>query len=146
MVSRFGIKLSKGILPQGNLGKIRGKMANNLGKVKQIIKNIRNEDKKIDKDIGKLLKESKKFSKNIEEFEKINNDSLHELKIYIELMRKLYGNNLNSVYPEIIKLENYIGDLYKVLEDIKNKRSLLNSVLNEIHKAWETHKHKISKT
>jgi hypothetical protein len=146
MVPSFGKRMLEGKIPSGNLGKFKGKMANNLGKVKQIIKNIRNEDKKIDKDIGKLLKESKNFSKNIEEFEKITNDSLHELKKYIELMWKLYGNNLNSVYPEIIKLENYIGNLYKVLEDMKNKRSLMNSILNEINKGWETHKHKISKT
>jgi archaellum component FlaC len=146
MAPLFGRKLSNGILPQGKLGKIRKGVANNLEKMKNIIKKIRNEDKKIDKDIGKLLKEFKKFSENIKEFEKITNDSLNELMKYIKLMVDLYGNNLNNAYPEIIKLENNIGNLYKMLENIKKNGSSINSILNEIHNLWGIHKHKISKT
>ena len=60
MVELFGRRVLNGKIPSGNLGKFRGKMANNMEKEKKIIKNIQKEDKKIDQDIEKLLKESKK--------------------------------------------------------------------------------------
>jgi GTP1/Obg family GTP-binding protein len=151
MVPLFGKRLSKG-KSSGKLGKISRKVASNPKKEEKIIKNIRKEDKKIDKDIEKLLKESKKNSGNIKELEKITKNSLNELIKYIKSLKNLYGANLNMVYPEIIQLEKLIDNLYKILEEIKNKGPSMNlereyhNILNEIHKLWEMHKHKISKT
>ena len=145
-------RLYKGEQPAGKLGKINRKVASNPKKEKKIIKNIQKEDKKIDEDIEKLLKESKKNSGNIKELEKITKDSLHELMKYIKSLKDLYGANLNGVYPEIIQLEKHIENLYKILEEIKKKGPSMNlegeyhRILNEIHKLWEMHKHKISKT
>jgi len=152
MASLFGRRLSRGKPPAGKLGKISGKVANDPNKEENIIKNIQKEDKKIDEDIEKLLKESKKNSGNIKELEKITKDSLHELMKYIKSLKDLYGANLNGVYPEIIQLEKHIENLYKILEEIKKKGPSMNlegeyhRILNEIHKLWEMHKHKISKT
>jgi len=152
MTPLFGKRLSKGNLPPGKQGRINPKMARDPKKEKKIIKNIQKEDKKIDKDIEKLLKESKKNSGNIKELEKITKDSLNELMKYIKSLKNLYGANLNIVYPEIIQLEKHIDNLYKILEEIKKKGSSMNLereyhiILNEIHKLWEMHKHKISKT
>ena len=112
MVELFGRRVLNGKIPSGNLGKFRGKMANNMEKEKNIIKNIQKEDKKIDEDIEKLLKESKKNSGNIKELEKITKDSLHELMKYIKSLKDLYGANLNGVYPEIIQLEKHIAVSY----------------------------------
>ncbi|MFP3317363.1 MAG: hypothetical protein RXN79_03085 [Candidatus Nanopusillus sp.] len=152
MVPLFGKRLSRGKPPASKLGKISRKVASNPKKEEKIIKNIRKEDKKIDKDIEKLLKESKKNSGNIKELEKIIKDSLNELLKYIKSLKNLYGANLNIVYPEIIQLEKLIDNLYKILEEIKKKGLSMNlereyyNILNEIHKLWEMHKHKISKT
>ena len=152
MVKLFGERTLKGKKPLGNLGKFKGKMANNMEKLKKIIKNIRKEDKKIDKDIGKLLKESKNNPGNIKKIEKIDKDSLHELMKYIKYLKDMYGANLNGTYPEIIQLENHIENLYKILEEIKKKGQSMNlereyyRILNEINKLWKMHMNKISKT
>jgi hypothetical protein len=152
MVKLFGRKVLKGKIPSGNLGKFRGKMANNMEKVKKIVKNIQKEDKKIDKDIGKLLKESKKNLGNIKKLEKIDKDSLHELMKYIKYLKDIYGANLNGAYPEIIQLEKYIENLHKILEEIKKKGPSMNlereyyRILNEVNKLWKMHMNKISKT
>jgi DNA repair exonuclease SbcCD ATPase subunit len=136
----------------GKSRRIRKKVASNQKQKIKIIKNIRKEVKKIDKDIEKLLKESKKNSGNIKELEKITKDSLNKLIKYIKSLKNLYGANLNMVYPEIIQLEKLIDNLYKILEEIKKKGPSMNlereyyNILNEIHKLWEMHKHKISKT
>jgi len=152
MVSLFGRKMSRGDLPQGKLGKINKRVAKNRKQEIKIIKNIRIEDIKIDKDIEKLLKESEKNFGNIKELEKITKNSLNELIKYIKSLKNLYGANLNTVYPEIIQLEKLIDNLYKILEEIKKKGPSIplereyHNILNEIHKLWEMHKHKISKT
>jgi len=152
MAPLFGRRLSKGDPLQGKQGRINPKVASNPKKEKNIIKNIQKEDKKIDKDTEKLLKESKKNSGNIKELEKITKDSLYELMKYIKSLKNLYGANLNSVYPEIIQLEKHIENLYKILEEIKKKGPSMNlerefhNILNEILKLWNMHKHKISKT
>jgi seryl-tRNA synthetase len=151
----FGRRLSKGQPLQGKVSKINPKVAINREKMKKIIENIRKEDNKINEDLVKLLNESKKNSWNIKELEKIDNDSLKELKKYIKLMKNLYGNNLNNlnkVYPEIIQLEKHIKDLNNILKDIKKKGlsmdlgkkyyNMLNSILN----LWKMHMNKISKT
>ena len=71
---------------------------------------------------------------------------------YIESLKNLYGANLNSVYPEIIQLEKHIKNLYNILEEIQKGGPSMNLekehdiILNKIHKIWEMHKHKISKT
>jgi len=151
MVPLFGKRLSRGE-SSGKFGKIREEVAQNPEREKKIIENIRKEVKKIDKDIEKLLKESKKNSGNIKELEKITKNSLNELIKYIKSLKNLYGANLNMVYPEIIQLEKLIDNLYKILEEIKKKGPSMNlereyyNILNEIHKLWEMHKHKISKT
>jgi len=152
MAPLFGKRLSKGNLPSGKQGRINPKVASNPNKEKNIIKNIQKEDKKIDEDIEKLLRESKKNLGNIKELEKITKDSLHELMKYIKSLKDLYGSNLNGVYPEIIQLEKHIENLYKILEEIKKKGPSMNlegeyhRILNEIYNLWKTHKHKISKT
>ena len=152
MASLFGRRLYKGNPLRGKQGRINPKVASDPNKEENIIKNIQKEDKKIDEDIEKLLKESKKNSGNIKELEKITKDSLHELMKYIKSLKDLYGANLNGVYPEIIQLEKHIENLYKILEEIKKKGPSMNLekeyhiILNEIHKLWEIHKHKISKT
>jgi hypothetical protein len=152
MVPLFGKRLSRREPTASKLGKISGKVANNQKQKIKIIENIRKEVKKIDKDIEKLLKESKKNSGNIKELEKITKDSLNKLIKYIKSLKNLYGANLNIVYPEIIQLEKLIDNLYKILEEIKKKGPSMNlereyyNILNEIHKLWEMHKHKISKT
>ena len=152
MAPLFGKRLSKGNLPSGKQGRINPKVASNPNKEKNIIKNIQKEDKKIDEDIEKLLRESKKNLGNIKELEKITKDSLHGLMKYIKSLKDLYGSNLNGVYPEIIQLEKHIENLYKILEEIKKRGPSMNleveyhRILNEIYNLWKTHKHKISKT
>jgi len=54
-------RLSSGKPLRGKQGRINPKVASNPPKEKNIIKNIQKEDKKIDEDIEKLLKESKKI-------------------------------------------------------------------------------------
>ena len=67
-------------------------------------------------------------------------------------LKNLYGANLSRVYPELIQLEKLIDRLDKILKEIEKKGPSMNLerkfhiILNEIHKLWETHKHKISKT
>jgi len=145
-------RLSSGKPLRGKQGRINPKVASNPNKEKNIIKNIQKEDKKIDEDIEKLLRESKKNSGNIKKLEKIDKNSLHELIKYIKSLKDLYGANLNGVYPEIIQLEKHIENLYKILEEIKKRGLSMNlegeyhRILNEIYNLWKTHKHKISKT
>jgi DNA repair exonuclease SbcCD ATPase subunit len=151
MVPLFGRRLSRGKPPAGKLGKINPKVASNPKKEKNIIKNIQKEDIKIDKNIEKLLKESRDL-KDIKKIEKTVKKDLKEIEKYIKYLKNLYGANLNRFYPEIIQLERHIETLYKILEEIKKKGPSMNlvrefhNILNEIHKLWEMHKHKISKT
>jgi hypothetical protein len=129
----------------------RGLLRGNPKEMEKIIKNIQKEYKKIDKYIGKLLNESKKNSWNIDKLEKITKDSLKELNKYIKLMGNLYGINLNRAYPEIIQLGKHMGNLYKILEEIRKKGLSMNlgkgylAILKEIDKFWKMHKHKISR-
>ena len=152
MAPLFGRRLSSGKPLRGKQGRINPKVASNPNKEKNIIKNIQKEDKKIDEDIERLLKESRKNSGNIKELKKITKDSLNELMKYIKSLKDLYGSNLNVAYPEIIQLEKHIENLYKILEEIKKKGSSINlekefhNILNEIYNLWKMHKHKISKT
>jgi len=120
-------------------------------KEEKIIKAVRKEFKKVNVDTEKLLKESKDL-RDIKKIEKTEKKDLKEIKKYIKSLKKLYGANLGRVYPEIIQLEKHIDNLHKILEEIKKKGPSMNlerefhNILNEIHKLWETHKHKISKT
>ena len=148
----FGGRLFNRQPLQGKVGKINPKVAINRKKIKKIIENIRKEDNKINEDLVKLLNESKKNSWNINKLENIDNNSLKELKKYIKLMEKLYGNNLNKVYPEIIQLEKYIKNLNNILKDIKKKGMSMDlgkkyyNMLNSILNLWKMHMNKISKT
>jgi len=45
---------------------------------------------------------------------------------YIKSLKDLYGANLNGVYPEIIQLEKYVEDLYKMLEKIEKRVPSMN--------------------
>jgi len=151
MAPLFGRRLSKGDPLQGKQGRINPKVASNPKKEKNIIKNIQKEDKKIDKDTEKLLKESRDL-RDIKKLEKTVKEDLKEIEKYIKSLKNLYGANLNKVYPEIIQLEKLIDNLYKILEEIKKKGPSMNlerefhNILNEILKLWNMHKHKISKT
>ena len=151
MAPLFGRRLSKGKLPRGNLGRINPKIASNPQKERGVIKNIQKESEKINKDTEKLLKESRDL-RDIKKIEKTVKKDLKEIEKYIKSLKKLYGANLNRDYPEIIQLEKLIDRLYKILEEIKKKGPSMNlerefhNILNEIHKLWEMHKHKISKT
>ena len=144
-------RLSKGKAPPNKLGKINRKLISNPEKEKKIIKEARKKFKAVDIDTEKLLKESK----NLEDPKKIRKRAkkdLKEIKKYIKSLKNLYGANLNRVYPEIIQLEKLIDKLDKILEEIKKKGPSMNLerefhiILNEIHKLWEIHKHKISQT
>jgi len=149
MVSIPFRRLSKGIAPPGKLGKINKKL--NPKKEEKIIKTIRKEFKKINIDTKKLLKEFRDL-RDIKKIEKTAKKDLKEIKKYIKSLKKLYGANLNRVYPEIIQLEKLVENLYKTLKEIKKKGPSVHlerryhMILNAIHKLWEMHKHKISKT
>jgi len=142
-------RLSKGKASPNELRNINKKL--NPKKEEKIIKTIRKEFKKINIDIEKLLKESKDL-RNIKKIEKTAKKVLKEIKKYIKSLKKLYGANLNRVYPEIIRLEKLIENFYKILKEIKKKGSSVHlgrryyMILNAIYKLWEMHKHKISKT
>jgi hypothetical protein len=144
-------RLSKGKAPPNKLGKINEKLIVNQKKEKKIITAARKEFKEINIDTEKLLKESKDL-RDFKRIEKTLKDALKKIKKYIKSLKNLYGANLNRVYPEIIQLEKLIERLYKILEEIKKKGPSMNLerefhiILNEIHKLWEIHKHKISKT
>jgi DNA repair ATPase RecN len=144
-------RLSKGKAPPSNLGKINKKLIGNPKKEEKIIKTVRKEFKEINIDTEKLLKESKDL-RDIKKIEKTVKKDLKEIEKYIKSLKNLYGANLNRVYPEIIQLEKHVKNLYKILEEIKKKGLSINLereyhiILNEIHKLWEMHKHKISKT
>jgi len=118
---------------------------------KKIIEKVRKEFKKVNVDTEKLLRESKDL-RDIKRIEKIVKKDLKEMKRYIKALKKLYGANLSRVYPEIIQLEKRIEHLYKILKEIKKKGLSMHlerdyhTTLNEIHKLWEIHKHKISRT
>jgi hypothetical protein len=66
-------------------------------------------------------------------------------------MGNLYGINLNRACPEIIQLGKHMGNLYKILEEIRKKGLSMNlgkgylAILKEIDKFWKMHKHKISR-
>jgi len=142
-------RLSEG--KPSKLDNINKKLIGNPKKVKKLIKTIRKEFKEINIDTEKLLKESRDL-RDIKKIEKTVKKDLKEIEKYIKSLKKLYGANLNRDYPEIIQLEKHIENLYKILEEIKKKGPSMNlerefhNILNEIHKLWEMHKHKISKT
>jgi len=144
-------KLSKGEAPRGKLGKINKKLISNPEKEKKIIEKARKEFKKVNIDTEKLLRESKDL-RDIKKIEKTVKKDLKEIKKYIKALKKLYGANLGRVYPEIIQLEKHIENFHKILKEIKKKGLSMNlekefhNILNEIHKLWGMHKHKISKT
>ncbi len=144
-------RLSKGKAPPNKLGKINRKLISNPKKEEKIIKTARKEFKEINIDTEKLLKESRDL-RDIKKIEKTVKKDLKEIEKYIKSLKTLYGANLNRVYPEIIQLEKLIKRLYEILEEIKKKGPSMNLerefhiILNEIHKLWEIHKHKISKT
>ncbi len=135
----------------GKLGKIKKKLIGNPQKEKKIIETARRRFKEVNIDTEKLLKEFRDL-RDIKKIEKLVKKDLKEIERYIKSLRDLYGANLSRVYPEIIQLEKYIERLYKILEEIKKKGPSMNLekeyhiILNEIHKLWEMHKHKISKT
>jgi anaerobic ribonucleoside-triphosphate reductase len=143
--------LSKGKAPPSKLGKINRKLIGNPKKGEKIITAARKEFKEINIDTEKLLKESKNL-RDFKKIKKIAEKDLKEIEKYIKSLKNLYGANLNRVYPEIIQLEKFIDKLDKILKEIKKKRPSMNLerefhiILNEIHKLWEIHKHKISKT
>jgi len=144
-------RLSEGEAPRGKLGKINKKLISNPEKEKKIIEKARKEFKKVNIDTEKLLRESKDL-RDIKKIEKTAKKDLKEIKKYIKSLKKLYRANLGRVYPEIILLEKHIDKLYKILEEIKKKGPSMNferefhNILNEIHKLWEMHMHKISRT
>jgi hypothetical protein len=143
-------RLSKG-KPSKLDKKINKKLIGNPKKEEKLIKTTRKEFKEINIDTEKLLKESKDL-RDIKKIEKTVKKDLKEIEKYIKYLKNLYGANLNRFYPEIILLKKLIDELYKILEEIKKKGPSMNlerefhNILNEIHKLWEMHKHKISKT
>ena len=144
-------RLSRGEAPPNKLGKINKKLIGNPKKEKKIITAARKEFKEVNIDTEKLLKESKNL-RDFKKIEKTVKKDLKEIEKYIKSLKNLYRANLNRVYPEIIQLEKLIDKLDKILEEIKKKGPSMNLerefhiILNEIHKLWEIHKHKISQT
>jgi len=144
-------RLSKGKAPPNKLGKINRKLIDNQKKEKEIIAATRRKFKAVDIDTEKLLRESKNLG-DLKKIERMAKKDLEEIKKYIKSLKSLYGANLNRVYPELIQLEKLIDKLDKISKEIKKKGPSMNLerefhiILNEIHKLWEMHKHKISKT